>query len=67
MAERFAGDGRTGHGPAVYRFALLGRIFPPVKPEDQAREDIDRQLTACGWIVQDAKALNIHAPRRGRG
>ena len=34
---------------------------PPVKPEDQARQDIDRQLTACGWTVQDRPSMNIHA------
>jgi len=32
-----------------------------VKPEDQARQEIDRQLAACGWIVQDRASLNIHA------
>ena len=32
-----------------------------VKPEDLAREEIDRQLTQCGWIVQDGKAMNIMA------
>lgn len=32
-----------------------------MKPEDQARQDIDRQLVACGWIVQDRVSMNIHA------
>jgi len=32
-----------------------------MKPEDQARQDIDRQLTACGWTVQDRASMNIHA------
>ncbi len=32
-------------------------------PEELARENIDRQLTACGWIVQDRAALNLHAGR----
>jgi len=32
-----------------------------VKPEDQARQDIDRPLTACGWTVQDRPSMNIHA------
>jgi type I restriction enzyme, R subunit len=31
------------------------------KPEDQAREEIDRLLTAAGWAVQDVKAADIHA------
>ena len=30
-------------------------------PEQKAREEIDRQLTACGWIVQNHKAMNIMA------
>lgn len=32
-----------------------------MKPEDQAREDIDRQLAQCGWVVQDRVDMNIHA------
>jgi type I restriction enzyme R subunit len=32
-----------------------------VNPEEKAREEIDRQLTACGWLVQDHKAMNIMA------
>ena len=30
-------------------------------PEEKARQEIDRQLAACGWIVQDHKAMNIMA------
>src|SRR5262245_36336782 len=30
-------------------------------PEIQARQEIDRQLTDCGWQVQDRKAMNIYA------
>ncbi len=30
-------------------------------PEQKARVEIDRQLTECGWIVQDHKAMNIYA------
>ena len=30
-------------------------------PEQQARQNIDRQLEACGWIVQDYKEMNISA------
>jgi len=33
----------------------------PPNPEAQAREEIDRLLTAAGWAVQDVKAANIHA------
>ena len=32
-----------------------------MKPEDQALRDIDRQLAACGWTVQDRASMNIHA------
>ena len=31
------------------------------KPESQAREKIDRQLTDAGWIVQDRAAANLSA------
>jgi type I restriction enzyme R subunit len=30
-------------------------------PEEKARAEIDRLLTAAGWAVQDLKAANIHA------
>jgi len=30
-------------------------------PEEQARQNIDRQLEACGWAVQDRKDMNIYA------
>jgi type I restriction enzyme R subunit len=32
-----------------------------VTPELQARQQIDRQLEACGWAVQDRKRMNIYA------
>jgi type I restriction enzyme R subunit len=32
-----------------------------MKPEDKARQEIDRQLQACGWKVQDRASMNIHA------
>lgn len=32
-----------------------------VAPEDQARENIDRQLSACGWVVQDRKNTDLGA------
>jgi hypothetical protein len=32
-----------------------------VTPEEKARIDIDAQLTASGWILQDYKALNLSA------
>ena len=32
-------------------------------PEAQARVEIDRQLTACGWVVQRHKLMNLGAGR----
>jgi type I restriction enzyme R subunit len=32
-------------------------------PEALARENIDDQLTACGWIVQDRTRMNLYAGR----
>ena len=31
------------------------------KPEQEAREAIDRLLTSAGWVVQDRRHLNLHA------
>ncbi|MCY3809571.1 MAG: DEAD/DEAH box helicase family protein [Gemmatimonadetes bacterium] len=33
----------------------------PLTPEQRAREKIDAQLEACGWVVQDFASMNIHA------
>src|SRR5256884_3521155 len=30
-------------------------------PEELARENIDKLLTACGWEVQDRKSINLAA------
>ncbi len=30
-------------------------------PEQLARDNIDRQLVACGWIIQNKNKLNLHA------
>ena len=32
-------------------------------PEAEARQQIDAQLVAAGWIVQDYKAVNLSAGR----
>jgi len=32
-------------------------------PEQQARKEIDRLLTAAGWAVQDVALADIHAVR----
>lgn len=30
-------------------------------PEQIARDKIDKQLAACGWVVQDHKKINLQA------
>lgn len=30
-------------------------------PEEKTRQEIDRQLDACGWAVQDYRQMNITA------
>lgn len=35
----------------------------PISPEDRARENIDRLLTAAGWVVQSRNETNISAAR----
>ena len=32
-----------------------------ITPEEKARREIDRQLEACGWTVQDYRQMNISA------
>lgn len=32
-------------------------------PEELARQNIDRQLTACGWVIQDRAQMNLYAGR----
>ena len=34
-----------------------------LKPEDQARQQIDRQLRAAGWVVQNGHAIDFGAAR----
>jgi hypothetical protein len=29
-------------------------------PEARARQNIDSQLTACGWVVQDRAVMNLY-------
>jgi hypothetical protein len=36
-----------------------------LNPEQRAREDIDRLLTAAGWAVQGVAAVNLHAAKGG--
>ncbi len=35
--------------------------MPNQNPEHRARDDIDRQLIDCGWIVQNKKQINLTA------
>ena len=32
-------------------------------PEQIARENIDKQLVACGWVIQDKRELNLAAAK----
>ena len=34
--------------------------MPNQNPEQIARDHIDKQLTACGWIIQGIKQVNLH-------
>jgi type I restriction enzyme, R subunit len=36
---------------------------PELTPEELARQNIDKQLEACGWIVQSRRSLNLYAGR----
>ncbi|MCX6878326.1 MAG: DEAD/DEAH box helicase family protein, partial [Verrucomicrobia bacterium] len=38
--------------------------MPDLTPEQRARQQIDAQLVACGWVVQDFRQFN---PAAGRG
>ena len=35
-----------------------------MKPEEKARQQIDQQLTAAGWEIQDLSDLNLGAAVR---
>ena len=35
--------------------------MPNQNPEQLARDEIDKQLIACGWIVQPKKSINLNA------
>jgi hypothetical protein len=40
---------------------LLHAFFMPNQnPEQIARDHIDKQLTACGWIIQGINQVNLH-------
>src|ERR1035437_2642086 len=34
--------------------------MPNQNPEQIARDHIDKQLTACGWTIQDVRKVNLH-------
>ena len=35
--------------------------MPNQNPEQIARDNIDKQLTACGWLIQGIKRINQNA------
>ena len=41
---------------------FVRQTFPPLNqdPEQIARDEIDKQLIACGWIIQDKDKLNLN-------
>jgi hypothetical protein len=44
------------------RLSLLGMTGSGyLTAEARARVEIDRQLEACGWVVQDRSAMNLYA------
>src|SRR5262245_24815966 len=52
----------------IFYIEELVRLFPQDNnimptPEELARINIDRQLEACGWIVQSRNAMNLYAGR----
>jgi len=34
--------------------------MPNQNPEQLARDQIDKQLTACGWTIQKINKVNLH-------
>ncbi|MDQ3845374.1 MAG: hypothetical protein M3342_15405 [Bacteroidota bacterium] len=55
QAERYTGLIVVA-GLGVYCFLCMHQ-----NPEQQARDRIDAQLTACGWTLPHKKALTLHA------
>ena len=51
--------GRSSREVGILRSGSTG----PMKPEQQSRQQIDRQLEQCGWDVQDYRHMNISASR----
>jgi type I site-specific restriction endonuclease len=57
MGSFLAGTGLVGVPP-------LSRMSPSgPTPEQQARQTIDANLRAAGWLVQDRAEANLHAGR----
>ncbi|MDB5208247.1 MAG: restriction endonuclease subunit [Flavisolibacter sp.] len=51
-------------GYAVGSYFVAAYIYPYFmnqNPEQLARDEIDRQLLACGWMIQDKKTFNLSA------
>jgi len=44
---------------ALFDLGKKGAGLP--KPEEKARQEIDRRLGQCGWVVQDFESMNISA------
>jgi hypothetical protein len=44
----------------MYLVGSIG-VTATMMPEEKARQEIDRQLEQCGWIVQNYRQMNISA------
>ncbi|RMH20566.1 MAG: hypothetical protein D6696_07845 [Acidobacteria bacterium] len=62
IADGAAGDAAKLR-PDGNRLREEPREVAALKPEDQARETIDRQLSAAGWAVQSRDEINLSAGR----
>ena len=52
----------TNMGYYIYKGVTNLYQFMPT-PEELARRNIDIQLNACGWVVQDRSGINLQANR----
>jgi hypothetical protein len=46
--------------PVIPDLLLYTFFMPNQTPEQIARDHIDKQLTACGWVIQGINQVNLH-------
>src|SRR5687768_2773051 len=61
MLESEASRPCGGDSSCQLRCVIIRAPTRTMTPEQKAREEIDKQLEACGWLVQNHKAMNIMA------